>query len=260
MPIAQPRKSNAVWWILGGLAVVTVLGIGVVVILLAVASMNSQSNSNPVVVTNTNRNANSNRSSNANSRANTNSTPALPSSFSDDFSERKWTVASSDFGDLWYVNDEYHMRSKDQTYVAMYAPSNDYGTENATVQVTTHNVDGVSPTTGYGLMIHGEKSKDEKLEDYTFLIFSGDVPKYRVLLHKGGTETPLVPWTPTSVIRKGTSTNQLEVRIRGTLLSFYINGQFMTSVTDTANYKRGRVGLYTSDAHEVAFDDLEITR
>lgn len=263
-PIAQPRKSHAAWWILGGLAVLVVFGIVIVVIILAVANINSQSNSNRVIVANsntTNRNANSNRLGNSNSsRANTNSTPALPSSFSDDFSEQKWTVASSDFGDLWYVNDEYHMRSKDQTYVVMYGPNNEYGTENATVQVTARNVDGISPASGYGLIVHGEKSKDDKLEDYTFLIFSGPQPKYKVLLHKGGTETPLVPWTASSTIRQGTSTNQLEVRIKGTQLSFYINSQFITSVTDTANYKRGRAGLYTSDTHEVAFDDLEITR
>ena len=262
MPIAQPRKSNAVWWILGGLAVVVVLGIGIVVILLAIASINSQSNSNRLTNTNTtNGNLNSNRWSNANSsRANTNSTTPLPSAFSDDFSEQKWTVSRSDVGDLWYTNDEYHMRSKDQNYVVMYGPSNDYNTENATVRVTARNVDGISPAFGYGLIVHGEKSKDEKLEDYSFLIFTGPEPKYKVLMHKGGTETPLVPWTVSNTIRKGTGTNQLEVRIKGAQLGFYINGQYVTSITDTANFKRGRAGLYTSEAHEVAFDDLEITR
>ena len=263
MPIAQPRKSSAVWWVLGGLAVLVVLGIGIVVILLAVASISeSNSNSNRLTNTNTdNRNLNSNRWSNANSsRANTNSTTPLPAVFSDDFSEQKWPESKSAFGDLWYSNDEYHMRSKDETYVVMYAPSNDYNTENATVRVTARNVDGVSPLHGYGLIVHGEKSKEDKLEDYSFLIFSGPEPKYRVLLHKAGTETELVPWTASNTIRKGTITNQLEVRVKGTLLSFYINGQFVTSVADTANYKRGRAGLYTSDEHEVAFDDLEITR
>jgi hypothetical protein len=263
MPIAQPRKSHAVWWVLGGLAVVVVLGIGIVVILLAVASISqSNSNSNRLANANTaNRNLNSNRWSNANSsRANTNSTTPLPAAFSDDFSEQKWTVSSSDFGDLWYTNDEYHMRSKAETYVVMYAPSNDYNTENATVRVTVHNVDGISPAHGYGLIVHGVKSKEDKLEDYSFLIISGPEPKYRVLMHKSGTETPLIPWTASNTIRKGTVTNQLEVRIKGTQLGFFINGQLVTSVTDTGNYKRGRAGLYTSDAHEVAFDDLEITR
>jgi len=263
MPPPQQRKSSAVWWILGGLAVIVVIGVGVVVMLLAVASINSQSNSNRAVVTNTNtnRNTNSNRSSNANSsRGNANTTSDLPSSFSDDFSEKKWTVASSDFGQLWYDNDEYHMRSKDKTYVVMYGPSNDYNTENATVQVTARNVDGVSPSSGYGLIVHGERAKDEKLEDYAFLIFTGPNPQYKVLMHKGGAETKLVDWTPSSAIRKGTCTNELEVRIRGTQLAFLINGQLVTGITDTANFKRGRAGLYTSDAHEVAFDDLEITR
>lgn len=263
-PMVQPqqRKSSAVWWILGALAVVVIIGIGVVVMLLALASINTQSNSNrPVVVaTNTNRDTNSNRWSNTNSSRNTNSSASLPSSFSDDFSESKWTVTKSDSGELWYDNDEYHMRSKDKTYIVMYGPTNDYNTENATVQVTVRNVDGVSPAYGYGLVVHGERSKDSQLEDYAFLIFSGPNPQYKILMHKGGAETKLVDWTPSSVIRKGTATNELEVKIVGTQLAFLINGQLVTAVTDTASFKRGRAGLYTSDTHEVAFDDLEITR
>lgn len=264
MPMAQPRKSNAVWWIFGGLAVIVILGIGIVVVLLAIASITSQRNSNRLISVNTaNRNANLNRS-NANStntsRTNTNSASNLPSSFSDDFSEQKWGTGSSQFGDLSYVNDEYHMRSKDKIYIAMYGPSNDYNTENATVRVTTRSIDGLSPNSGYGLMVHGERSKDDQLEDYTFLIYSGQNPQFKVVQHKGGEETALVPWAASSTIRTGTSPNQLEVRIKGALLSFYINGQYVKSLTDTANFKRGRAGLYTSDAHEVAFDDLAITR
>ncbi len=56
------KKSNAVWWVVGGLAVVGVLGVVLVVIILALASMdtnenNSNGNSNSVVVNN-NRSAN----------------------------------------------------------------------------------------------------------------------------------------------------------------------------------------------------------
>jgi hypothetical protein len=260
MPVVQQRKSNAVWWILGGVVVLGVIGVGVVVMLLAVASIKNQSNTNRPVVVVSNVNGNSNRSVNTNSSRNTNSSSNLPSSFSDDFSDSKWTVTTSDFGELWYVNDEYHMRSKDKTYVVMYGPTNDYNTENATVQVTTRNVDGISPAAGYGLVVHGEKAKDDKLEDYAFLIFSGPNPQYKILMHKGGTETKLVDWTASNVIRKGTATNELQVKIKGTQIAFLINDQLMTAITDTANFKRGRAGFYTSDAHEVAFDDLEITR
>jgi hypothetical protein len=62
------------------------------------------------------------------------------------------------------------------------------------------------------------------------------------------------------VIRGGTSPNQLEARIKGDDISFYINGQYVNRITDSENYKRGVVGFYTSDTDEVAFDDLEIRR
>jgi hypothetical protein len=261
LPPPQRKKSSAIWWVLGGIVVLVVIGVGATVMILALASINSQSNSNRVVAnTNVNRNTNSNRWSNSNSNANANTSTPLPASFSDDFSAPKWTVDKSDFGELWYDNDEYHMRSKDKTYLVMYAPSNDYNTENATVKVTVRNVDGISPTTGYGLIVHGERSKEDNLEDYAFLIFSGDNPQYKVLMHKGGKEEKMVEWTPSTVIRKGTATNALEVRIKGSVLSFVINGQPVTSISDTANFKRGRAGFYTSDTHEVSFDDLEITR
>ena len=98
------------------------------------------------------------------------------------------------------------------------------------------------------------------VEDYTLLVYTGTEPKYKVAIHKGGIETALVPWTKTNTLRSGTSPNQLEVRIKGVQLSFYINGQYVNGITDTAGFKRGKAGFYTSDAHEVAFDDLEITR
>lgn len=248
MPDARQGRSSAVWWILGALAAIVVLGIGGFIVFLAVLSMSSHpNNNNRVVVVNDNRNTN------------TNSRGKLPARFSDDFSTPKWGTSNSAFGDIWYKDDEYHMKSKDKTFVVMYAPSEDYGTENATVRVTARNVDGISPSAGYGLVVHGAR-KDEKLEDYAFLIRSTKSPQYQVALHKAGAQTQLVPWTASSLIRSGTSTNQIEVRIKGSQLSFYINGQYATSITDTANYKRGRAGFYTSDAHEVAFDDLEINR
>ena len=79
-------------------------------------------------------------------------------------------------------------------------------------------------------------------------------------MHKAGNQTTLVPWTKSSVIRPGTSPNQLEVRADGADLSFYINGQYVSRIADTENFKRGVAGFYTSDTTEVAFDDLEIRR
>jgi hypothetical protein len=272
-PMAQPRqwspvppmpprkKSSAVWWVLGGAVVLGILVVGAAVMMLALASMGSNSN------TSSNRNANLrnsnsrtvNRNSNTNA-GNVNSSANLPSSVTDDFSEAKWGTGNYAFGDIWYADDEYHMRSKAKTYLVMYAPSADYSTGDARVRVTARSVDGTPALTGYGLMVHGQKSKTGELEDYALLIYTGSVPQYEIIKHKAGEQTTVVPWTKSSVIRSGTSPNQLEVRAKGAELTFYINGQYVDRITDNENFRRGVAGLYTSDTAEVAFDDLEIER
>lgn len=266
-PQVRPqKKSNTVWWVLGGLAVAGVLAIGLVIMIVALANIGTNENS-------TNGNGNENRVVNQDGNSNTNSSPynnnanenfnttaSLPSSLTDDFAAEKWRAGSFEFGTIWYADDQYHMRAKEKMYLVMYAPNNDYNTENATVRVTARSVDGVSPTSGYGLIVHGEKSQSNALEDYALLIYNGSEPQYQVVLHKNGIQKTLVPWTKSSIIRSGTNTNQLEIRSQGDELSFYVNGSYLTRVTDSENFKRGVAGLYTSETGEVAFDDLEISR
>ena len=258
MPPSAPQKRSVWPWLLGIGAVLVFMGIGVVILIFAVTKMT---------------NANSNNSSNANSRPanrntnkNTNSdvdnanTRSTLSSFTDDFSDHTWGTGESQYGNLWYQDEEYHMHATKGGYIVMYAPDKpEYKTENATVRVGLRSIDGNPPDTGYGVVVHGEK-KDGKLEDYGFLIYNGPNPKYKIVVHKAGVESRFVDWTPTSTIRTGTTPNQIEVRIRDLKMDFYINGQFVTSITDAEGYKRGRVGLYSSDAGEVAFDDLEISK
>lgn len=262
-PTQAPRKkSNAVWWILGGLAALVVIGVGLVVMIIALASLSSNTNGNLNANTReTNRNANVTANVNANSNtanANTIVTPSGP--IVDDFSEKKWNIGNSQFGRMWYDNGEYHMSSKPQTYIVMYAPSSDYSTENATVKVTARSVDGSVPSAGFGLVVHGGYSKAKRIEDYGLLIYPGDQPEYEIVMHKDGNQSSLVTRTPSSAIKSGSSPNELEVRIKGSELSFYANGQLLTRITDTENYRRGLAGFYTSDGTEVAFDNLEIDR
>lgn len=259
-PTQPPRKkSNAIWWILGGFAALVVIGAGLVVMLIALASLGSDPN-------NTNLNANTrevNRNSNVTVNANvpnTNATVQPTGPFSDDFSDKKWNVGVSQFGRMWYEDDEYHMSSKQNTYIVMYAPSDDYFTENATVKVTARSVDGNVPSAGFGLLVHGGWSKAKRLDDYGLLIYPSDEPEYEIIMHKDGTMSSLVARTKSDAIRSGSKRNDLEVRIKGTELAFYINGEFLTRLNDVENYRRGRAGFYTSDETNVAFDNLEIDR
>jgi len=263
MPPSAPQKRSAWPWVLGIGAVLVFMGIGVVILIFAVAKIannnnnnGNSNNSNKVA----NRNANKNTNANADeTNSNANSRSSL-TSFTDDFSSKTWGTGESQFGNIWYQDEEYHMHATKGGFIVMYGPDKpEYKTENATVRVGLRSIDGNPPLTGYGLTVHGEK-KDGKLEDYGFLIYNGENPKYKIVLHKAGAETKMVDWTPSTTIRTGTSPNQLEVRIRDLKLDFYINGQFVTSITDEETYRRGRVGLYTSDVGEVAFDDLEISK
>src|SRR5258707_479706 len=133
--------------------------------------------------------------------------------FTDDFSVQRWGTGRSQAGDTWYQSEEYHMRAIRGGYMVMYSPDKKEYYKDATVRVGLRRVDGNSPNTGYGLVVHGEK-KDNKLEDYGFLISNGPNPKYKIVLHKGGVETNIASWTSSSAIRTGTSPNQIEVRIR----------------------------------------------
>jgi len=260
VPDGRQKKSNAVWWILGGVFLVGIVGIGLVVGLLVLASMGSvnenenNANSNVRVA---NANANSANSNYGNANSNTNSAEA---SFSDDFSEKKWGTGDSKFGEIWYTDGEYHMRSKADTYLVMYGPNNDYKTGNATVKVTARSVDGTVPSAGFGLIVLGEQSKTKGLQDYALLVYPGTEGQYEVITHKDGSQSAVVPKTASKVIRSGSNPNELEVRIKGTDLSFYINGQYLTRITDSANLKNGLAGFYTSDTSEVAFDNLQIKR
>ncbi len=143
----------------------------------------------------------------------------------------------------------------------MLGPDSNYDSGSGTVRVTARSVDGVSPTAGYGLVVHAEKSRDtDEMLHYAFLIRTDEKPAYKVIQHRGSAQKSLTGWTRSANIRGGTNTNRLEVRTMNEWLMVYINGQYLGKVMNTLGSLSGRVGLYTTDANEVAFDDLEITR
>jgi hypothetical protein len=267
MPPSAPRKRSVWPWLLGIGAVLVFIGIGLVILIFAITKItnanngNRMANANANTNRNANRNTNSNRNSNDNTNANQNAnTRSSLTSFTDDFSDQTWWTGTTPYARIWYDNEEYHMHATSGHYYVIYSPDkSEYHDENATVRVGLRSIDGDPPTAGYGLVVHGEK-KTDNLEDYGFLIYNGPNPKYAIVLHRAGKETKMVDWTASSTIRTGTTPNQIEVRIRETKMDFYINGNFVTSVIDEAGYKRGRVGFYTSDKGEVAFDDLEVNK
>ena len=252
MPALQPPRRSAWPWIIGVVAILGVMSLGVIILVLAIAARSTNADRTRRVVTPTNRNSNS---SNANIRSGT------ASQFSDDFSVPSWSTGRSEYGDIRYRNGEYYMHANKGGYMVMLGPDSNYDSGTGIVRVTARSVDGVSPSAGYGLVVHAEKSKDtDEMLHYAFLIRTDEKPAYTVIQHRGDARKSLTGWTRSGAIRGGTNTNRLEVRTQNEWLLFYINGQYLARVVNTVGSLSGRVGLYTTGANEVAFDDLEITR
>jgi hypothetical protein len=264
-PSIQPARKSGRAWIIGAIAAVIVLGVGIFALLAIIGKDSSTSNKNENAnrtVVNKNSNSGSVNANNTNNANNANrDTISTPASFlKDDFSTENWPTGESAYGSF-YQDDEYHMKGKPGLYIFMFPRnSGDYTTKDATVKVTTRNVDGKSPKHGYGLIIHGKVTQKTQLEGYGFLIYTSAPTQYEIVRFVAGEPTPVVEWESSSVIRGGTNSNQIEVRAKGSLLSLYINGQFVKSITDTAGLTEGFAGLYTSETNEVAFDDMEIDR
>jgi len=202
MPVPQQRQRSVWPWIIGGVAIVGFMGFGLLILVLALANMNTNSN---------NRNSRlANRNGNS---ANANVNSATAAEFSDDFSTEKWGTGAYAYGTLWYHDGEYHMHAINGGYILMLGPNQNYDTGNGVVRVTARSVDGVSPNSGYGLVVHAEKSgdKNEQLH-YAFLIRTNSKPAYKVVQNRGDTQKQIIAWTTSPIIRSGTNPNQLEVR------------------------------------------------
>jgi hypothetical protein len=262
-PPPQNKKRSALPWVIGALVLVVVLiggFAGIIGLLIYIGSKAENSNARS-----SNKNSGIARA-NANTNKNANVASPTPSPADstvardayDDFSTQKWGTGSDSLGKFWYTDGEFHANAVPGNYLVEYGPKETpYYTKDATVRMTTRAVDGISPKYGFGFVVHGEL-KDKQLEDYGFIIKTDARPSYAVVKHKGGKETFLTQWTSSDNIYTGSTPNRLEVRIKDNLLDFYINGKYVNSVVDDENFKTGRVGVYTSDTAEVAFDDLEV--
>jgi len=96
---------------------------------------------------------------------------------------------------------------------------------------------------------------------YRFAV-SGD-GYYLVSKYDGEVWFPLTgDWAPSSAIRSGQATNQMEIVCEGSYMRFNVNGELVAEVRDDS-YPKGSVGLYAGSFFEpgveVHFDNLTVT-
>ena len=103
---------------------------------------------------------------------------------------------------------------------------------------------------GYGLALRGDRGIDQM---YLFLI--DEKGNHKIAKVVDGKYVGLTDWTPSALIRPGNS-NRLGVLARGSAFEFFINGQSVIQITDTA-LSEGYVGLTVETSElEVGFSQI----
>lgn len=239
-----PKKSKTWLWalgIIGGLMLIC--GGGFIGLVFWGASLE-----------NTNKNFNTNYAYNTNVKKSP--TPADKTT-TQEIDLSKWVHGDTDLGVTEFKNDEFFMSSKKKGYYYVLAAPAVYKTENATTKVTVKNVNEADSALGFGLIIHSNPVP--LTQDYAFLIDSEN-QKFRVVRHVPQDEIKVVDWMYSSAIKNGTDENVLEVRDQNKKMNFYINGDLVKTVNNTDGFSGGVAGIYSGDAAQIAFSNLEISK
>lgn len=251
-----PKKSRTWLWVVGILGGLMLLCGGGFVGLVVIGLNADNKNGNRTIVSNTaNYNsAVSNIKSNSNIASNSSWNGGSTSQTID---LARWVKGDTDMGNTEYTDDELLMSSEKKNYYYVIPAPQIYKTENATTKVTVRNVDEAKTNLGFGLIVNSNPIP--LTQDYAFLIDS-ESKKYRVVRHTPGDEIVVVGWTRANEIKDGGEKNIIEVRDTGKTMNFYINGEFIRTVGNTDGFAGGVAGLYTGDAVQVAFSDLQIIK
>ena len=248
-----PKKSKTWLWVVGILGGLMLLcGGGFVGLIFLGASIDNSNNGNRTIVSNTsNYNSSvSNIKSNSNVAWNGGST-------SQTIDLSRWVKGDTDMGNTEYTGGELLMSSEKKNYYYVIPAPAINKTENATTKVTVRNVDEGKTNLGFGLIVNSNPIP--LTQDYAFSIDS-ESRKYRVVRHTPGDEIVVVGWTRSDTIKDGDAKNTIEVRDTGKTMNLYINGEFVRTVGNTDGFAGGVAGLYVSDAVQVAFSDLQISK
>lgn len=168
-----------------------------------------------------------------------------------------WNKDYSEYGNTDFRNGVLVMSSKKDNFYYVLVASAVHKTENSTTKLSVRNIANGTNSLGYGLIIHSNPVPLQ--QDYAFLIDS-KTQRYRIVTHKPQKEENVVSWTKSTSIKQGTLENVLEVRDENGLMSFYINGDFITSLRNSEGFKEGVAGIYVGGASPVGFSNFEIRK
>lgn len=166
---------------------------------------------------------------------------------SEDFSRKADTFVDDEFCD--YKNGEYVMHYKKKEGDLYYSWSGDKFND-FVFEAKARKIKGPE-NWGYGLVF---RLSDEK-NTYEFAVSGNGM--YYVGKTVNGDYADIVPWTFSSAVKQGNSTNKLAVEAKGDEFSFYVNGVYLTSLKDNT-FSSGKVGFLDYSGVLAAFDDAKV--
>jgi hypothetical protein len=164
-------------------------------------------------------------------------------------------------GDLVHWADgAYHLNANNATrFVAVDA--NDGTPLGAVAVAASFRKVGGPPGGGYGLILRDQSNSPLNGDNQTgafYVAEAGDRGEVGIWRRDGDKWIDLVPWTPSTAVRPGGSSNMLVFAAGGDQLSFIVNGTTVATVNDDT-LPTGRVGVFVGgDGNQVALDRFTV--
>jgi hypothetical protein len=159
--------------------------------------------------------------------------------YADDFSDidSGWDTNFENETEAGYTNGEYRLAVYRTDYVVWGNPSMAPPFGDIRIEVDTRHEEGPLDN-NFGILV---RYQDDDEGFYWFQISSDGY--YSVDMREFGEWATLVEWQESGAIRQGAgTTNRLAVEATGNQFSFYVNDEFLTSITADA-FPSGNIGL-----------------
>jgi len=172
--------------------------------------------------------------------------PATAFEFEDDFSNKLggWETKLSEGREARYVDGQFEISILEPDTVGWSRAFDKFG--DFAVEVEVRKIAGPN-VNAQGIAFRIQDSNNF----YAFTVSSTGM--YRIVKVADGEWTNLVEWLSSPEVNQGTETNHLRVVCRGSQLSFYVNGVYLTDIEDTT-FARGDIALWAQ-----SYDDVPVT-
>lgn len=188
------------------------------------------------------------------------STPSPKVILSDDFSSSQWGTGTDKDSSIEYANNALQMIVYTKNYFVWSTP-NDQNYQNVHMEVTVNN-NGTDSTTAFGIICNQQTTNSNFY--YVAITPAG---QYVIAKASEGEKDVFLTnndqWAPSDAIKKDAASYRVGADCGNGTLTLYVDGQQITSVSDTT-YTGGSIALLTwsgenATTTNVSFDDFSMT-